>query len=69
MLGDKVEISRNTNKITVKAVLPFSKRYLKYLTKKFLKKQGCREYLRVLASSKNSFRLQYFNIESEEDSE
>merc|ERR1712146_760847 len=32
-LGDMVEITREKSKISVKAALPFSKRYLKYLTK------------------------------------
>merc|ERR1711935_774674 len=41
-LGDKVTIQREKSKIYVTAELPFSKRYLKYLTKKFLKKQGLR---------------------------
>merc|ERR1739841_169011 len=38
-LGDKVQLSREKSKIFVTAELPFSKRYLKYLTKKYLKKQ------------------------------
>ena len=46
-LGDTVSISRDKAKLTVTAELPFSKRYLKYLTKKHLKKQQLRDYLRV----------------------
>lgn len=46
-LGDTVSIARDKAKLTVTAELPFSKRYLKYLTKKHLKKQQLREYLRV----------------------
>merc|ERR1711998_99761 len=42
-LGDKVQINREKSKIYVTAEMPFSKRYLKYLTKKFLKKQGLRD--------------------------
>merc|ERR1712125_274060 len=37
VLGDKVTVSRNNTRIIVDAQAPFSKRYLKYLTKKFLK--------------------------------
>ena len=36
-LGTKVSISRTPNKIVITAVKPFSKRYVKYLVKKFLK--------------------------------
>jgi large subunit ribosomal protein L22e len=46
----------------VHATIPFSKRYLKYLTKKYLKKQELKEYIRVVAISKNAYELRYFNI-------
>merc|ERR1712137_1410570 len=51
-LNDKVQLSREKSKIFVTAELPFSKRYLKYLTKKYLKKQQLRDYVHVVASSK-----------------
>ena len=38
-LGDLVTISRDKAKVTVASDIPFSKRYLKYLSKKYLKKQ------------------------------
>jgi len=47
----------------VTANIPFSKRYLKYLTKKFLKKSSLRDYLRVVASSKDVYELRFYNIE------
>merc|ERR1711862_655109 len=40
VLGDKVTVSRNNTRIIVDAQAPFSKRYLKYLTKKFLKRKN-----------------------------
>merc|ERR1712230_343739 len=61
-LGDKVTLQREKNKIFVTAELPFSKRYLKYLTKKYLKKQQLRDYVHVVASSKGMYELRYFNI-------
>merc|ERR1711988_875897 len=68
-LGDKVTITREKSKIYVTAEMPFSKRYLKYLTKKFLKKQGLRDFLHVVASSKNMYDLRYFNIPDADDGE
>merc|ERR1712023_247652 len=71
-LGDKVQISREKAKIFVTAELPFSKRYLKYLTKKYLKKQQLRDYVHVVASSKGMYELRYFNIpdnDADEDDE
>jgi hypothetical protein len=40
VLGDNVKVGRDKTKITVTSEIPMSKRYLKYLTKKYLKKVG-----------------------------
>jgi large subunit ribosomal protein L22e len=44
-------------------------RYLKYLTKKFLKKNNLRDWLRVIANTKDSYELRYFNIDQDEEAE
>ncbi|KAG9134030.1 hypothetical protein Leryth_004730 [Lithospermum erythrorhizon] len=46
-------------------------RYLKYLTKKYLKKNNVRDWLRVIASNKdrNVYELRYFNIADGEGEE
>jgi large subunit ribosomal protein L22e len=75
VLGDDVSVSRDRTKITITSEIPMSKRYLKYLTKKFLKKHNVRDWLRVIASNKdrNVYELRYFNIadqgEDEEEEE
>lgn len=48
-----VKLSRDTNKVFVAAAAPFSKRYLKYLTKKYLKSFQLRDYLHVIASDRD----------------
>merc|ERR1712217_691652 len=68
-LGDKINVSREKNKIHVSAEAPFSKRYLKYLSKKYLKKQQLRDFLRVVAPSKTSYELRYFNINEDNEEE
>lgn len=71
-LGDSVTVTRDKNKITVTCNSAFSKRYLKYLVKKYLKKNNVRDWLRVIASNKdrNVYELRYFNIaENEADEE
>ena len=69
-LGESVTISRSAdNKIVVVANIAFSKRYLKYLTKKFLKKNQIRDWLRVIATDKQTFELRYFNIANDEADE
>jgi len=67
-LGSKVNITRDKHKIFVAAELPFSKRYLKYLTKQYLKKSQLRDYLSVVASSKGTYELKYFKISGAEES-
>merc|ERR1711936_104913 len=66
-LGDAVSIERAGSIITVTADAPFSKRYLKYLTKKFLKKHQLRDWLHVIADSRTSYELRYFEIQGDED--
>merc|ERR1712096_492006 len=60
-LGDKVRVSREKSKITVVAESPFSKRYLKYLSNKYLKKNLLRDYLHVIAPNKSTYELRYFS--------
>jgi large subunit ribosomal protein L22e len=69
-LGDNVKITRDaSNKIIVTSSVPFSKRYLKYLTKKFLKKNTLRDWIRVVASSKDVYQLRFYNIARDGDDE
>ena len=67
-LGDLVTVSRDKAKVQVNADTAFSKRYLKYLSKKYLKKQQLRDWLHVIANSKASYELRYYNIH-EQDAE
>merc|ERR1719335_1849693 len=61
-LGDRVKIAREKAKVVVTAEMPFSKRYLKYLTKKYL-----RDFLHVIAPNKQSYELRYFNINNDDE--
>lgn len=71
LASNNVVISRDRTKLTVAspAELKFSKRQLKYLSKRYLKKQQLRDYLRVVASSKNSYEMRYFSISGGDDEE
>ncbi|KAG8927156.1 hypothetical protein FRC03_006106 [Tulasnella sp. 419] len=70
-LGDKVKITRQDKDktITVTSAIPFSKVYLKYLTKKYLKKNQLRDWIRVIASSKDRYELRFYNIHNDADEE
>jgi len=69
VLGDSVKITRDKTKITVAADSTFSKRYLKYLTKKYLKKQNLRDWMHVISTNKNTYELKYYNIQDQDDEE
>ena len=66
-LGTAVSIERNKSRINITSEIPFSKRYLKYLTKKYLKKNNLRDWLRVVSTTKETYELRYFQINNEED--
>jgi len=68
-LGDLITVGRDKAKVTVQADTTFSKRYLKYLSKKYLKKQQLRDWLHVIASSKSSYELRYYNIHDQDADE
>merc|ERR1712100_886730 len=68
-LGELVSVSRDKAKVLVNADTAFSKRYLKYLSKKYLKKQQLRDWLHVIASSKAGYELRYYNIHDQDAEE
>lgn len=57
-----ITVSSTKNAVTVNSDTEFSKRYLKYLTKKYLKRNSLRDWLRVVASGKDTYELRYFQI-------
>merc|ERR1712001_30987 len=64
-----VAIEKQKSKLILTSDVPFSKRYLKYLTKKYLKKNNLRDWLRVVAATKDSYELRYFQINNDEEEE
>ncbi|XP_060227051.1 large ribosomal subunit protein eL22-like, partial [Meriones unguiculatus] len=68
--GGVVTIKRSKSEITATSKVPFSKRYLKYLTKKKNLKNNL-DWFRVVANGKERYELRYFQINQyeEEDEE
>lgn len=64
--GGFVTIERSMSKITVTSQLPFSKRYLKYLTQKYLK-NNLHNWLCRVANNNRSYKLCYFQINQDEE--
>ncbi|EZG43721.1 60S ribosomal protein L22 [Gregarina niphandrodes] len=53
-------ISAQGNKIALEAKLPFNKRYVKFLTKKYLCRNQIRDFIRVVSTNKNELALKYY---------
>ena len=68
-LGENIKVTLEKTKVIVESAIPMSKRYMKYLTKKYLKKQQLRDFLRVIANKKDSYELRFFNITGDEEEE
>ena len=68
-LGEKVKLAVRDKRLVITSYIGFSKRYFKYLTKRFLKKKMLRDWLRVVSVSKNRYELRYYNIQDEEEAE
>merc|ERR1712179_466712 len=68
-MGNNITLERSKSKVILNADIPFSKRYLKYLTKKYLKKNNLRDWLRVVAATKDTYELRYFQINNEDEEE
>lgn len=69
-LGDEISVTEEGNKVIVVSTAKFSGKYLKYLTKRFLKKNQLRDWIRFVSVKKNQYSLQFYSIaEEEEDDE
>jgi large subunit ribosomal protein L22e len=72
-LGESVKVSSLTQRDTQKNIIlvqadntmKFSKRYIKYLVKKFLKRENISLYLRVISNASNSYVVKLFNRNAE----
>ena len=64
-LGDKVKINLVGDSLNISTTMQYRKKYFKYLTKKYLKKKGFCDILRVLAKGKEGYAIQYFKIGDE----
>jgi large subunit ribosomal protein L22e len=59
-LGESVKISRSEGIVTVEVENDATaKRQLKYLTRRYLKKQTLSNYLRVIAPKKDTYMIKY----------
>lgn len=69
-LGETTTVTEDGSKVIVVSTAKFSGKYLKYLTKRYLKKNQLRDWIRFVSVKKNQYQLQFYSIaEDEEDEE
>ena len=59
--ADKNVKQKNSLVVSVDNSMKFSKRYVKYLVKKFLKRENISLYLRVISSGSNNYLVKLFS--------
>ncbi|EPY26297.1 large subunit ribosomal protein L22e [Strigomonas culicis] len=65
-LTEKVRLAMTDNVLSITSNMAYRKKYFKYLTKKFLKKKELRDYMRILSTDKDTYKLKYFDIKDQE---
>merc|ERR1711879_653557 len=65
--ADAVKVEPAAKKVVVTTSVKFSKRYVKYLMKKYLKKQNISHYLRVISDLKNGYKVKFIDLATGED--
>ena len=68
-LHDQVTIAINKDKLNISTKVKFAKRYIKYLLKKYLKKNDILEYLKVIATDKHTYKIKYIKLGEAEENE
>ncbi|AAS51447.1 ACR221Wp [Eremothecium gossypii ATCC 10895] len=70
-LGNAITVEENGTTVTIVSTAKFSGKYLKYLTKKYLKKNQLRDWIRFVSSKTNEYKLTFYQVtpEDEEDEE
>ena len=69
-MKDKVSLYKKNDKLFVNTKVKISKRYLKYLTKRYLKKNELKEILRVISHpKKRGYVLKYLPIFPQQEQE
>ncbi len=69
VLGEDIVLSSTDIQVKITSKLPLSKRYVKYLTKKFLKKNLLRDHCRVIATGKKTYTIKPFKANLSESAE
>lgn len=68
-LGEDISVSSEGTKVIVVSNTKFSGKYLKYLTKRYLKKNQIRDWIRFVSVKQNQYQLQFYSVAGEDEEE
>ncbi|CCD26085.2 60S ribosomal protein eL22 NDAI_0G03080 [Naumovozyma dairenensis CBS 421] len=68
-LGNAITVEEDGSIVTIVSTTKFSGKYLKYLTKKYLKKNQLRDWIRFISIKKNNYKLSFYQVTPEEDAD
>ncbi|KAH3666933.1 hypothetical protein OGAPHI_003383 [Ogataea philodendri] len=69
-LGSDITVSQEgASKVVVVSTTKFSGKYLKYLSKRYLKKNQIRDWIRFVSVKKNEYQLQFYSVAVGDDEE
>ncbi|CAI4424294.1 CFA_G0016620.mRNA.1.CDS.1 [Saccharomyces cerevisiae] len=68
-LGNAIEVTEDGSIVTVVSSAKFSGKYLKYLTKKYLKKNQLRDWIRFVSIRQNQYKLVFYQVTPEDADE
>lgn len=68
-LGNAVTVEEDGSVVTVVSTTKFSGKYLKYLTKKYLKKNQLRDWIRFVSVKTNQYKLAFYQVTPEEEAD
>lgn len=68
-LGSAVQVEENGSLVTVVSSTKFSGKYLKYLTKKYLKKNQLRDWIRFVSVNTNEYKLAFYQVTPEDEAD
>lgn len=59
-----ISANKQGTRVLIHTKTPLSKAYIKFMTKKYLKKNELRDYMRVLATGKNHYSVKFLNVKN-----
>ena len=68
-LGEDISVTEEGSKVVIVSNAKFSGKYLKYLTKRYLKKNQIRDWIRFVSTKQGVYKLIFYSVAADEEDE